>query len=86
MIGYGKSEGIYWIFDKTNTKIFASRDVKFNEDSVIDCSDCEIEIIEDKSLKEQSVNKNVDEHVDENDDEEVIEHDDKVEIDQDEIL
>jgi hypothetical protein len=24
MIGYGKSEGIYWIFDKKNTKIFIS--------------------------------------------------------------
>ena len=62
MIGYGKWEGIYWIFDKTNTKIFASRDVKFNEDSEINCSDCEIEKIEDKSLEEQSVNENVDEH------------------------
>ena len=62
MIGYGKSERIYRIFDKTNTKIFASRDVKFNEDSVINCSDCEIEKIEDKSLEEQSVNENVDEH------------------------
>jgi hypothetical protein len=62
VIGYGKSEVINWIFDKTNTKIFASRDVKFNEDSVINCSDCEIERIEDKSLEEQSVNENVDEH------------------------
>jgi hypothetical protein len=86
MIGYGKSEVIYWIFDRTNTKIFTSRDVKFKEDSVINCSDCEIEIIEDKSLEEQSVNEKVDEHVEENDDDEVIEHDDKVEIDQDEIV
>jgi hypothetical protein len=35
-----------------------TRDVKFNEDSVINCSDCEIEIIGDKSLEEQSVNEN----------------------------
>jgi hypothetical protein len=63
-----------------------TRDVKFNEDSVINCSDCEIEIIGDKSLEEQSVNENVDKHEEENDDDEVIEHDDKVEIDQDEIV
>jgi hypothetical protein len=56
-----------WIFYKTNTKIFASRDVKFNEDSVINCSGCEIEIIEDKSLGERSINENVDEHEEEND-------------------
>ncbi len=42
MIGCGKSEGISWIFDKTNTKIFASRAVKFNENSVINCSDLKI--------------------------------------------
>ena len=60
-----------------------TRDVKFNEDSVINCSDCEIEIIEDKSLEEQNINENVDEHEEENDNDE---HDDKVEIDQDEIV
>ena len=48
------------IFNKTNTKLFASNDVKFNEDSVINFSDCEIEIIEDKSLEVQSVTENVD--------------------------
>jgi hypothetical protein len=35
MIGYGSKEGIYWIFDKTNKEVFRSRDVKFNEDSIL---------------------------------------------------
>jgi hypothetical protein len=35
MIGYSSKEGIYWIFDKTNKKVFRSRDVKFNEDSIL---------------------------------------------------
>ena len=35
MIGYGNKEGIYWIFDKINRKAFRSRDVKFNEESIL---------------------------------------------------
>jgi len=36
MIGYGESEGIYWIFKKQNNQIFRSRDVKFNEESILE--------------------------------------------------
>ena len=32
MVGYDDSNGIYWIFDKSNRKLFRSRDVTFNED------------------------------------------------------
>jgi hypothetical protein len=35
MVGYGDKEGIYWIYNKENNKIFRSRDVKFNEESVL---------------------------------------------------
>jgi hypothetical protein len=38
-----------------NTKLFSARYVKFNEDSFFNCSDCEIEIIEDKLREEQNV-------------------------------
>jgi hypothetical protein len=34
MIGYGDSEGIYWIYDKKGRKVFRSRDIKFNENSL----------------------------------------------------
>jgi hypothetical protein len=36
MIGYGDTEGIYWIYNTENQKIFRSRDVKFNEKSLLD--------------------------------------------------
>jgi hypothetical protein len=36
MIGYGESEGIYWIFNKQNNQLFRSRDVKFNEESILE--------------------------------------------------
>ncbi len=29
MIGYGDTDGIYWIYNTENHKIFRSRDVKF---------------------------------------------------------
>jgi hypothetical protein len=57
MIGYGKKEGIYWIYDKTNKKIFASRDVKFNEDSVLSINDSnygEFEIVEEENIVENN--------------------------------
>ena len=34
MIGYGDSEGIYWIYNTKSQKIFRSRDVTFNEVSI----------------------------------------------------
>jgi len=39
MIWYGGSEGIYWIFNKQNNQIFRSRDVKFNEESILENQD-----------------------------------------------
>ncbi|CAF1077662.1 unnamed protein product, partial [Brachionus calyciflorus] len=36
MIGYGESEGIYWVYDKKNHKVFRSRDIRFNENSILD--------------------------------------------------
>jgi hypothetical protein len=38
MIGYGDTDGIYWIYNTENHKIFRSRDVKFNEKSILDTS------------------------------------------------
>jgi hypothetical protein len=38
MIGYGVTDGIYWIYNTENQKIFRSRDVKFNEKSILDTS------------------------------------------------
>ena len=35
MIGYGDTDGIYWIYNTENHKIFRSRDVKFNEKSIL---------------------------------------------------
>ena len=35
MIGYGEKEGIYWVWDKVSRKEFRTRDVKFNEASVL---------------------------------------------------
>ncbi|CAF0996295.1 unnamed protein product [Brachionus calyciflorus] len=35
MIGYGESEGVYWIYDKENQKAFRSRDIKFNENRIL---------------------------------------------------
>ena len=39
MLGYGESESIYWIYDKSRRKMFKSRDVKFNENSVLNQED-----------------------------------------------
>ncbi|CAF0879189.1 unnamed protein product [Brachionus calyciflorus] len=36
MIGYGESEGIYWIYDKKNHKAFRSRDIRYNENKILD--------------------------------------------------
>ena len=38
MIGYGDTDGIYWIYNTENHKIFRSRDVKFNEKSILETS------------------------------------------------
>jgi hypothetical protein len=35
MVGYGEKEGIYWIYDNRNHKLFRSRDVQFNEESIL---------------------------------------------------
>ncbi len=35
MIGYGEKEGIYWILDKVTRKTFRSRDVRFNENELL---------------------------------------------------
>jgi len=47
---------VYWIYDKTNKKIFASRDVKFNEDSVLSINDSnyEFEIVEEENIVENN--------------------------------
>jgi hypothetical protein len=44
MIGNFNKEGIYWIFDKTNKNAFRSRDVKFNEDSILNHKDEEFDL------------------------------------------
>ena len=31
LIGYGDKEGIYWLLNKSTSKVFRSRDVKLNE-------------------------------------------------------
>jgi hypothetical protein len=31
MVGYGESDSIYWIYDKSKKKMFKSRDIRFNE-------------------------------------------------------
>jgi hypothetical protein len=31
----GEKEGIYWVLDKSNKKAFKSRDIKFNENSIL---------------------------------------------------
>jgi hypothetical protein len=38
MAGYGEKEGIYWIYNKETKKMFRSRDVKFNENTILECS------------------------------------------------
>ena len=38
MAGYGETEGIYWIYNKETKKMFRSRDVKFNENTILECS------------------------------------------------
>jgi hypothetical protein len=37
MAGYGETEGIYWIYNKETKKMFRSRDVKFNENTILEC-------------------------------------------------
>lgn len=35
MIGYGEKTGIYWILEKETNKVFRTRDVKFNENPIL---------------------------------------------------
>jgi hypothetical protein len=44
MVGYGESDSIYWIYDKSKKKMFKSRDVRFNENSVLNDNEKEFDI------------------------------------------
>jgi hypothetical protein len=44
MVGYGEYDSIYWIYDKLKKKIFKSRDVRFNENSVLNDNENEFDI------------------------------------------
>jgi hypothetical protein len=44
MVGYGESFSIYWIYDKSKKKMFKSRDVRFNENSVLNDNEKEFDI------------------------------------------
>jgi hypothetical protein len=44
MVGYGESDSIYWIYDKSKKKMFKSRDVRFNENSVLKDNEKEFDI------------------------------------------
>jgi hypothetical protein len=71
MIGYGNKEGIYWVFDKTNQKAFRSRDVKFNEESIL--NNTNEENIDLGNLIEKFIDENENEEIDDeggNEDEE----------------
>jgi hypothetical protein len=75
MIGYGEKDGIYWIYDKENKKIFLSRDVKFDEEPVLNrieakYAEFEIKVSEENEEKEEKNDQeNHDENSDENHDE-----------------
>jgi hypothetical protein len=74
MVGYGESESIYWIYDKSRRKMFKSRDVKFNENSVLNQEDENI-----VDIKITEFNKN-----DNNEDENDIDNDENDNIDDNE--
>ena len=44
MVGYGESDSIYLIYDKSKKKMFKSRDVRFNENSVLYDNEKEFDI------------------------------------------
>jgi hypothetical protein len=44
MFGYGESDSIYWIYDKLKKKLFKSRDVRFNVNSVLNDNEKEFVI------------------------------------------
>ena len=46
MVGYGNSDSIYWIYEKINRKLFRSRVVKFNEQSVLNKNTDEYALLE----------------------------------------
>jgi len=66
MFGYGESDRIYWIYDKSKRKMFKSRDVKFNENSVLNQFENEFDITK-TGLDEAIINGEVIEENDQDD-------------------
>ena len=68
MIGYGESDGIYWVLNKSNGKVFRSRDIKFNEDPILKTNlNDEVDLADLLKPFENNDNSNEDENEEEND-------------------